>query len=152
MKKYKRVLIIAGILSFVVALFQAIIGFSPTLSLYFGAPEALVTNIYVLIIVSLLISGIFVLFGLYGLSGAGYIRTLPWLKQTLAAISCILILRGVLIIPEFLVVIGVLNVSFPVEPRFAVFSFVPLLIGLLYMTGTIRGWHAFTLNGKAVGR
>lgn len=148
MKKFKRILAFAGVLSFAVALFQAAIGFSPSLSLYFGAPEALVTNLYALIIVSLIIAAIIALFGLYAISGAGYIRTLPWLKQILVVISGIYILRGLLLIPELLVVMGVFHISIPVAPRFVVFSLGSLLIGLIYLIGTVGGWHTFPSKKK----
>ncbi|MCP4720932.1 MAG: hypothetical protein GY860_15875 [Desulfobacteraceae bacterium] len=152
MKKYKQLLLVAGLLNFAIALFQAIISFSPSLSLYFGAPEALVINIYALIIVSLLIAGILAVFGLYAISGAGYIRTLPWLKQMLVAIGGIYILRGLLLVPELLIVIGVLHISIPVAPRFIVFSAGSLLIGLIFIIGTIGGWNSFPSNARRVAQ
>lgn len=148
MKKSKQILVFAGVLSFAIALFHAVIGFLPSLSLYLGAPDVLVTNIYLLIIVSLLIAGIIAVFGLYAISGAGYIRTLPWLKQILVVISGIYILRGLLLVPEFLVVIGVLDISIPVAPRFVIFSLGSLLIGLIYLSGTIGGWNTFPSKKK----
>lgn len=148
MKKFKRILALAGVLSFAVSLFQAAIGFSPSLSLYFGAPEALATNLYALIIVSLFIAAIIALFGLYAISGAGYIRTLPWLKQILVVISGIYILRGLLLVPEIFVVFGIFDISIPVAPRFVVFSIGSLLIGLIYLIGTIGGWHTFPSKKK----
>ncbi len=156
MLRFKQILAWAGGLSFGVALFQAAIGFSPSLSLYFGAPEALVENTQVLIIVSLFISLIIVLFGVYALSGAGYIRPLPWLKYILMGISGIYILRGLLLIPEILVVFGALDISIPVAPRFVFFSLGSMFIGLMYLRGTIGGWHTFSAesarpSGKYTG-
>lgn len=152
MKKFKRILAFAGVLSFAVALFQAVIGFLPSLSLYFGAPEALATHLYALIIVSLFIAAIIALFGLYAISGAGYIRTLPWLKQILVVISGIYILRGLLFVPELFVVFGIFDISIPVAPRFIVFSIGSLLIGLIYLIGTIGGWHTFPSKKKTVAQ
>ncbi len=151
-KKYKQILLAAGASCFVLALFQGILGFSPSLSLYFGAPEALVESIYTLIAVSLLIAGLLAVFGLYAFSGAGYIRTLPWLKQILAVISGIFILRGFLLIPEFLVVMGIYEISIPVAPRFVVFSLGSLLIGFIFITGTIGGWNSFLKTTKSHGQ
>ncbi len=108
----------------------------------------MVTNLYALIIVSLIIAAIIALFGLYAISGAGYIRTLPWLKQILVVISGIYILRGLLLIPELLVVMGVFHISIPVAPRFVVFSLGSLLIGLIYLIGTVGGWHTFPSKKK----
>ena len=141
MKKFEKILLLASILSFSIALFQAIIGFSPSLSLYFGAPEAFVKNIHALIIVSCFVAGILAVFGLYALSGSGRIRPLPLLKQVLALISCIYILRGLLLVPEFLVVTDVFHISIPVTPRFILFSVGSLLIGLVYLIGTIGVWN-----------
>ena len=146
MKKFKQLFVLSGVLSFACALFQIIISFSPSLSLYFGAPEALVTNIYALILVSFVVAGILSIFGLYAMSGAGYIRTLPWLKQMLVVISGIYTLRGLLLIPEVLVMIGVIQTSIPVAPRFVAFSAGSFLMGLFFITGTIGGWNSFLSN------
>lgn len=148
MKKFKQILVFASVLSFAVALFQMAIGFSPSLSLYFGAPEALVKNICALITVSVFIASILAVFGLYAISGAGYIRTLPWLKPMLVMISGLYILRGLLLIPEFLVVMGAFHISIPVAPRFIVFSLGSLLIGTIYLVGTVGGWHTFPSKKK----
>lgn len=143
MKKHSQMLVISGVLCFGIALFQIAIGFSPSLSLYFGAPEALVVNNFYLITVSLIIGTILGIFGLYAISGAGYIRTLPWLKLMLAIISGIFILRGLFVIPEGLVVAGVIESSIDVAPRFVAFSIGSLLIGIFFVTGTIGGWRTF---------
>lgn len=150
MKQYKQWLVLGGGLSFAAALFQAVIGFSPSWSLYFGAPEALVMNTHLLIFVSLFIAGILALFGLYAISGSGHIRRFPWLKQMLAVISCIYILRGLLLIPELLVVMGVVHISTPVAPRFILFSIGILLAGLINFAGTVGGWQMFPSNRKAI--
>ncbi len=136
-------LVISGTLCFAIALFQIIIGFSPSLSLYFGAPEALVKNAYMLIFVSFLVTGILTIFGLYALSGVGFIRALPGLKPGLLVISAIFILRGLLVIPEFLVVMGVVQSSIPVAPRFILFSIGSLVLGFFFITGTIGRWNSF---------
>lgn len=143
MKNYKRILLFVGVLNIITALLHAAMGFSPTVSLYFGAPEVLVQNIYILIVSCVLIGIIIAIFGLYAISGAEYIRPLPWLKQILAVISIIFILRGVLFIPELMVVLGSLDVPIQVAPRYVVFSLGIFLVGLLYLSGTIGGWRSF---------
>jgi hypothetical protein len=70
----RNFLTLGGIRRFAVASFQAGIGFSPPLSLCFGAPEALVKNIYVLIPVCFPLAGIIAVFGIQALCGAGHIR------------------------------------------------------------------------------
>lgn len=134
----KEIFVVAGVLCFLLALFQVIIGLSPSLSLYFGAPEALTINIYALVAVSILIGGLLAVFGLYAFSGAGYIRTLPWMKQVLVLISCIFIIRGLLIVPEICVIIGILQTKIHVAQRFLFFSLGSLIIGLIFLIGTIR--------------
>ncbi len=152
MMKFNKLLTFAGVLSFSVALFQALIGFSPSLSLYFGAPEALVVNIYALILVSLLIASIIAVFGFYAISGAGHIRTLLWLKPVLVVISIIYILRGLLVVPESLFIFGVIDVSIPVAPRFVLFSLGSLFIGMVYLAGTIGGWDKFQSKKEIVAQ
>jgi hypothetical protein len=147
-QKYRQVLLVAGVLCFILALFQTIIGFFPSISFYFGAPEALVKNIYALITASIFIAGLLIVFGLYAFSGAGYIRTLPWLKPVLLIISCIFILRGFLLLPELLVVTGMLKTSIPVAFRFIVFSLGSLFVGLIFITGTIGGWDSFSATDE----
>ncbi|MCB9481614.1 MAG: hypothetical protein H6680_07330 [Desulfobacteraceae bacterium] len=137
MKKNRTILLSAGIISFILSIFQAAIGFSPSLSLYFGAPEALADNIFLLIAVSLFIAVFLAVFGFYALSGAGYIRLLPWLRQMLFFISALFIIRGLMIIPEILVVTKVMQSSVSVAPRFIVFSTGSLVIGLIFLFGTL---------------
>ncbi len=145
---YKQYLMAAGTLCFLAALFQAVIGFFPSVSLYFGAPEELVESPPVLICASLLVSVLLVGSGLYALSGAGRIQSLPWLRQTLLIISGVFILRGVAFVPEILVLMGLQNAAIPVPPRFAVLSAISLLMGLIFITGTIGGWTSFSVSNK----
>lgn len=143
MKNYKQILLFIGFLTILTALLHAAMGFSPTVSLYFGAPGALVQNKYILVISCILIAIIIAIFGLYALSGAEYIRPLPWIKQILAGISTVFIIRGIMFVPELMIVSGFLDVSFPVAPRYVVFSLGIFLVGLVYLLGTIGGWRSF---------
>jgi hypothetical protein len=150
MESFNQTLRSAGIICFGIALFQVVIGFSPSLSLYFGAPEVLVKNIYALIFISFVVAGILTIFGFYALSGAGYIRRLPLLKQMLVVISCVYILRGLLLVPEILVVTGAFDSAIPVAPRFVIFSIGSLLTGVIFVAGTVGGWNALSLTDKNV--
>ena len=141
MEPFKRMLIVAGTISLALALFQAAIGFSPSLSLYFGAPESLAADLRLLIPTSLFIAGVISVFGCYALSGAGYIRPLPWLRPVLVIISAIYIFRGLLLIPEILILAGTLDIPIPVAPRFVVFSVFALMTGVIYLAGTVYGWY-----------
>ena len=71
MNRPSYLLILAGVLSFCTAVFQAVIAFVPAWSAAFGAGDALVSNPLLLLILGLLVSLLLVIFGLYGLSGAG---------------------------------------------------------------------------------
>ena len=152
MKNFKQILLFSGVLNFLFAMFQLIVGFSPSLSLYFGAPEALVANSYLLIVVSFIVAGVVAVFGLYALSGAGCIRTLPWLKPMLVVISCVYLLRGLVLVPEFLVVAGTIQSPVPIAPRFVGFSAGALLLGLFFVAGTVGGWETFPSNTRSTSR
>ena len=58
-------------------------------------------------------------------------------------ITGIFILRGLLVIPELLVIMGVVQSSILVAPRFVVFSIGALVIGFFFIAGTIGGWNSF---------
>ena len=136
----RRLLESGGIICFLLALFQAVIGFSPSLSVYFGAPESLVQNIYALLSASLFIAGLLVLFGFYAFSGAGRIQKLPFLKQALIVIGVVFILRGLFIIPNILVIMGKIETSIQVPARFVFFSIGSLLVGILFTIGVAGSW------------
>jgi hypothetical protein len=138
---YKPLLSAAGILSFSVALFQVVITFSPAWSRYFGAPAEIATNIPLLYVTGLAAAVIFAIFGLYALSGAGYVRILPMLRMGLLAIGCIYTLRGLVVIPILLITVGYIQSSDPVPPTGLFSSVISLLIGLIYLTGTLGSWQ-----------
>lgn len=147
----KRILEVGGIICFVLSFSQLIIGFSPSWSLYFGAPEILVQNTSLLFFVCLIIAALLTLFGLYSFSGAGRIRKLPFLKQVLIAISIIYIIRGLLLIPNILVITGKIQTSIHVPPRFVFFSIGSLFIGALFVYGIIRNWkYVSSTNNKKI--
>ncbi len=133
-------LALAGLFAVSVALFQAMIALSPERSLYFGAPETLMSQPVVLTIAGLAAALVLAVFGLYGLSGAGLVPRLPWLRPGLLTIGVIFTLRGVIVIPP------ALATAFGFEPRIVLSdatwstSVVALSLGLLYLAGTIIGW------------
>jgi hypothetical protein len=139
-----RLLMFSGIACFMLSIFQVAIGFSPPLSLYFGAPEFLVENSIALIIVSIIIGAILAVFGLYAISGSGKIITLPWLKQMLLMIAIVFFLRGLVLIPELLVIFHVIKSSFTIPVRFIYFSLGSLFIGCAFLMGTLGKWLSFS--------
>ena len=98
---------------------------------------------------SFFVSGFLILFGFYALSGAGTVRRLPWLRQMLIIISGIYILRGLVLIPEVLVIAGVVVTSIPIAPRFVVMSAAALTVGGLFAAGTVGGWATLSPGGDA---
>jgi len=137
MTSSKKTLRFAACLSFAVALFQAGISFSPSLSQYFGAPEKLVANPPLLILAGLIMAAVFGVFGLYALSGAGTIRRLPLLRVGLLGISFVYTLRGLMWIPQLLILVGVLSSSETIGLQSLASSLIALFIGLVYLVGTL---------------
>jgi len=91
-------------------------------------------------IVTSMISGILVVWGLYALSGAGVIFKLPLLKTTLTLITAVYLIRGV--VGFFLPFIT----SDPVVHQnsitfWLVSSVVCCVFGTFYLLGTIRLWR-----------
>jgi hypothetical protein len=81
------------------------------------------------------IAAVFAVFGTYALAGAGY-YTLPATRILVAAIGCIYTLRGVLIVPEILMV---QHLDRP--PRGLVFTAISLVIGVIHLVGVARRWR-----------
>ncbi len=140
MRNAKIVLIIAGVLSLAVAVFQVYLGFSPAASEYWGGP----TDQPILLVASLIVGLVFVLWGLYGLSGAGVIRRLPLLRLGLIVIGAIYTLRGISLIPILLIMIGIIRDPQPIPPQALISSLVSFGIGLAYLVGTIVAWPALS--------
>ena len=146
----KQSLTLAGCLSLAVAAFQFILTFSPTMCRYFGAPEELMTGDPLwLYVTSFAATALFAIWGLYGLSGAGRIRRLPLLRTGLLAIGGIYTLRGLLLIPLLLAVVGLVPAGGPVLPQALLASLVALSTGVLYLVGTLGGLQNLKPRPKA---
>ena len=137
----RRLLMIAGSLSFAVAVFQAAIVFSVPVSRYFGAPEELLANPLMLIVAGLVMAVVFGLCGLYAFSGAGSFRRLPLLRLGLIVIGSVYTWRGIVVFPLLLVLLGYIQSPVPLLPQALVSSAVSLGIGVLYLAGTIGNWR-----------
>jgi putative oxidoreductase len=134
----KYILTIAGILSFGVAVFQAVISFVPEWSSAFDAGDALVSNPLLLLAAGLLMALVFVLFGLYALSGAGMIRRLPLLNLGLFGIGAVYTVRGIAFITQLLVLLGILPSVRVIPLAHVLSSLVSLILGILYLTGLVK--------------
>jgi hypothetical protein len=79
---------------------------------------------------------VFAVFGSYALAGAGLLE-LPATRVLVAAIGCVYTLRGLLIVPE---AIMVHFLDRPVRALF--FAAVSLAIGAMHLVGVARRWQA----------
>jgi putative oxidoreductase len=136
----KIILLLAGVLSLAVAVFQVYLGFSPTASAYWGGP----TDQPMLLFAALVVGLVFAVWGLYGLSGAGVIRRLPLLRLGLIVIGGIYTLRGIPGIMILLILAGIIRDPQPIPPQALISSLVSLAVGLAYLIGTIAAWPALS--------
>ncbi len=140
MNKNAYLLVLAGALSFCAALFQAVIGFIPEWSAAFGAGDALVSNPTLLLISAILVAFLLVIFGFYGLSGAGIIRRLPWLRLGLLVSGLLYSLVGIYFVPQMMVVLGILPSPQPVSIYLLLITFGALVACLAYLIGLAVNW------------
>ena len=140
MNRPSSLLILAGVLSFCAAIFQAAIAFVPAWSAAFGASDALVSNPPLLLALGLLVSLILVIFGLYGLSGAGVIRRLPLLRLGLLVIGLLYSTVGINFIFQVLVMLGLLPSAGPIPIYQLLVSFGALVAALAYLIGLAVNW------------
>lgn len=83
------------------------------------------------------IAFILAIWAAYAFSGAGLIRRLPLIRTALVIISCIYLLRGLLIIP--IVIEPAMRSSFNIWS-----SLIVLVLGLTYAIGTRLAWRQFS--------
>jgi hypothetical protein len=136
-------LLAAAAASFAVAALHVAITFAgPAGYEYFGAPGNLVAaarrGSAVPALVTMIIAVVFAGFGLYALSGAGRAPHLPALRVLLVGISGVYILRGLVVVPEFILY----SFERTLPPRMMGFSLIALGIGLIHAIGTARRWSA----------
>lgn len=80
------------------------------------------------------VAAVFAAFGTYALAGAGVLH-LPATRVLVAAIGCVYTLRGLLIVPEAIMV------RFLDRPvRALVFSAIAFVIGVVHLVGVARRW------------
>ena len=140
MNRPSYLLILAGVLSFCAAIFQAVIAFVPEWSATFGAGDALASNPPLLLTLGLLVALVLVIFGLYGLSGAGIIRRLPLLRLGLLAIGLLYSLVGINFIFQVLAMLGILPSAGSMPIYLLLVSFGALVAALAYLIGLAANW------------
>jgi len=128
-------LVLGSSASFLISLLHIALTIHPKLYRYFNAAELAEIHekgspFTVLVTLGLVL--MFILWGVYGLSGAGLLQPLPLLKASLIAIGVIYMLRGLMLPSE---IIRVIQSGYPI--RFIGFSLVSLTVGLLYIHGVI---------------
>ena len=146
MNKNSFLLILAGVLSFCAAIFQAVIAFVPEWSAAFGSGDALASNPPLLLTLGLLVALVLVIFGLYGLSGAGVIRRLPLLRLGLLVIGLLYLLVGINFIFQLLAVLGILPATQPVPIYQSLVSFGALVASLAYLIGLAVSWNRLSIK------
>jgi hypothetical protein len=134
-----RVLLIVGAVgSGLISLLHVVLALRPELWRYVapGGTSALremaIQGSTGTIVAAAALAVMFAVWALYGLSGAGAIGRLPLLRTGLIGIGVIFLLRGLFIVPETRMVLAE---GYAV--RFALFSAISLLAGLLYVVGAL---------------
>ena len=136
-----RFALVGGALfSFAIALTHvAIVLVGPLAYLYFGSGELAMLAARGSpwpATITLCLALAFLLFGAYGLSGAGSMRRLPLLRPALIMIGGVYFLRGSLVISDI-----ISRFTGPIYPfRQTVFSAVSLAAGILYLFGSLYKW------------
>ncbi len=138
----EHTLSVAGWLSAAIAgLHIVIIFLGPPAYRYFGAGEDMARQAeagsLLPAAVTLSVTVVFVVFALYAFAGAGQLRRPPLLRTGLVVIAAVYLLRGLALFPQ---VAQYAQDSPTVMPRDLAFSLVSLIIGVLYLTGTVLLW------------
>ena len=135
------IFLLASIASFLIALVHIIIIFMGRKGYeFFGAAQLiplLEKSASRLALITFILAIIFVICGVYGLSGARVFPHLVLLRLVLIIIAAGYILRGLAFVKEVILVFGH---SASVPTRELVFSSVSLIVGLLYLTGLVLNW------------
>jgi len=138
----KGALIVGGVANLLIGLLHVVIIFvGESAYRYFGAGEEMARwaaeGSVVPPLVTALIVLVFVVFGLYGLSGADRIRKLPLRKAVLIVVSIVFTVRGLLMI-QF--IYWAISPDYEVDIKDMIFTLVAITIGILYFYGTVRRW------------
>ncbi|HTP01842.1 MAG TPA: hypothetical protein VMJ64_10760 [Anaerolineales bacterium] len=130
---------VAAGFSFFMAGVQTFISLSPAAAAYFEAPPSLLEDRWQLFLWGEAAALVLVVFGLYALSGAGTVRRLPLLLLGLVGISCLFLLRGLFLVLDVLIILGILEGEPLVQGTISTLVF--LGAGITYAVGTILNWR-----------
>ena len=140
-------LIAAGTLSAAAALLHlAIIAGGPDWYRFFGAGEGMARmaerGMLRPALITVGIAAILAVWAAYAFAGAGLIRRLPLMRTALILISCIFLLRGLVLVPLFLLRPATVG-------AFALWSsLIVLAYGMLYAIGTWHAWPALSAKRR----
>ncbi|MBX9615159.1 MAG: hypothetical protein K2X25_06150 [Caulobacteraceae bacterium] len=132
-------LVAGGVLSAAASVLHlAVIVGGPSWYRFFGAGEAMVRmaergSLYPTI-VTIGIASVLAVWSAYAFAGAGLIPRLPLMRTALIAISTVYLLRGLVLIPAFVINPG------GVQPFVLWSSLIVLVYGLFYTVGTWIAW------------
>lgn len=135
---------VAAGLSFFMAICQTVISLSPAAAAYFQAPPSLLEDRWQLFLIGEAAALVFVVFGLYALSGAGSIPHLPLLRLGLVGISSLFLLRGLFFIISLLILLGVLEGETLIQGEISTLVF--LAAGITYAVGTVLNWKEMQIR------
>jgi len=133
----KHWLVLGGFFSFMISILHIaiIFGGAPAYR-YFRAGEKMaqmaLSGSVLPALLTFFIAAIFAIWGLYALSGAGVIRTLPLVRLGLFVIASIYTLRGIVFIPQ---IINIFNMAKPVLSQDIIFSVAALIVGIVHWIG-----------------
>jgi hypothetical protein len=141
-----RLLFLAGLGSAAVSLLHvAIVAIGAPAYRFFGAGERMARmaerGIPEPTLITIALAALFAVWSAYGFSGAGLVRPLPFLAKGLLLIGLVYTGRGLALLPQLALVVGLAGA---VPLRHLLFSASSLAIGLLYVAGVIREWPALT--------
>lgn len=140
MDRSSSLLILGGILSFCGAIFQVVIAIVPKWSAAIGAGDALVSNPPLLLASGVFVGLLLVIFGLYGLSGAGVIRRLPLLRFGLFVSGLLYFMVGINFVFQLLAILGILPSTGPIPIYLVLVCFGALVAALSYWIGLAFNW------------
>ena len=136
-RKKNYFLLIAGLFSFSFAVFQfSTIIWPPELLEKIGGSVKLQATHPASYAILCSIMGLSVtVCGLYALSGAGYIRRLPFLRPILVLITVVFLLRSLTTIYAWVIIQKYSELMFI---HYLIFSIIDLCVGLIYLSGVIQ--------------
>ncbi|NBB50367.1 hypothetical protein GVN24_19005 [Rhizobium sp. CRIBSB] len=136
-------LIAGGVLSAAASILHlAVIVGGPAWYRFFGAGEGMARmaerGSLTPTLITLGIASVLAVWSAYAFSGAGLIPRLPLIRTALVLISAVYLLRGLVLIPAFLINPG------GVTPFVLWSSIIVLVYGIAYAVGTWKAWPALS--------